>query len=333
MTRRSIIRSAAASLPLLLAAGMPQIAGAAGLGDVNHIIVIYLENRSFDNLYGSFPAAVGGSFLSHIFLVCACVPRYENAPKGLIATLDADGNLVMPGPDQITPDGYAVNTMQSINQPHSSSITDPAKLLPEQDMNTIGDELSDKGIDWVWYSGGWNDAIAGHPDKLFQFHHQPFAYFKKYADGTSERAKHLKDETDLEKAIADRSLPPVVFYKPIGTLNEHPGYAEIMSGDAHVDGLLTKIEKSPVWKDSVIVITYDEHGGYWDHVAPPKGDRWGPGARVPTLIISPFARKDYVDHTVYDTSSILKLIETRFGIAPLGPRDRDAGDLTNALQF
>ena len=454
MTRRSIIRSAAASLPLLLAAGMPQIAGAAGLGDVNHIIVIYLENRSFDNLYGSFPgadglanagaaatqvdkdgkpyarlpqpidtnrkppapdqhfpanlpnkpfeidkyvpidkitgdlvhrywheqmqidggkmdkfaaysdsaglamgyydgshmklwdwakrytladrffhAAFGGSFLNHIFLVCACVPRYENAPKGLIATLDADGNLVMPGPDQITPDGYAVNTMQSINQPHSSSITDPAKLLPEQDMNTIGDELSDKGIDWVWYSGGWNDAIAGHPDKLFQFHHQPFAYFKKYADGTSERAKHLKDETDLEKAIADGSLPPVVFYKPIGTLNEHPGYAEIMSGDAHVDGLLTKIEKSPVWKDSVIVITYDEHGGYWDHVAPPKGDRWGPGARVPTLIISPFARKDYVDHTVYDTSSILKLIETRFGIAPLGPRDRDAGDLTNALQF
>src|SRR5437764_9490261 len=428
MTRRSIIRSAAASLPLLLAAGMPQIAGAAGLGDVNHIIVIYLENRSFDNLYGSFPgadglanagaaatqvdkngkpyarlpqpidtnrkppapdqhfpanlpnkpfeidkyvpidkitgdlvhrywheqmqidggkmdkfaaysdsaglamgyydgsrmklwdwakrytladhffhAAFGGSFLNHIFLVCACVPRYENAPKSLIATLDANGHLMMPGPDQITPDGYAVNTMQSINQPHSSSITDPAKLLPEQDMNTIGDELSDKGIDWVWYSGGWNDAIAGHPDKLFQFHHQPFAYFKKYADGTSERAKHLKDETDLEKAIADGSLPPVVFYKPIGTLNEHPGYAEIMSGDAHVDGLLTKIEKSPVWKDSVIVITYDEHGGYWDHVAPPKGDRWGPGARVPTLIISPFARKDYVDHTVYDTSSILKL--------------------------
>ena len=160
-----------------------------------------------------------------------------------------------------------------------------------------------------------------------------FAYFKKYAPGTKERADHLKDEADLQKGIADGSLPPVVFYKPIGTLNEHPGYAEIMSGDAHIDDLLTKIEKSSIWNDAVIIVTYDEHGGFWDHVPPPKGDRWGPGLRVPTLIISPFARKDYVDHTVYDTTSILKLIETRFGLAPLGTRDRDAGDLNNALQF
>jgi phospholipase C len=68
-------------------------------------------------------------------------------------------------------------------------------------------------------------------------------------------------------------------------------------------------------------------------VLPPKSDRWGPGLRVPTLIISPFAKKGHVDHTVYDTTSILKLIEIRFGLAPLGTRDRDAGDLSNALQF
>ena len=62
-------------------------------------------------------------------------------------------------------------------------------------MKTIGDELSEKGVTWAWYSGGWNDAAAGHPDKLFQFHHQPFVYFKKYAEGTKERADHLKDES------------------------------------------------------------------------------------------------------------------------------------------
>jgi acid phosphatase len=254
-------------------------------------------------------------------LVCACAPRYENAPDNLVAKLDASGNLVMPGPDLVTPDGYAVNTMQPTSQPHSPSITDPAKLLPLQDMKTIGDELSEKGI----AGPGMPEAGTMRP--------QVFVYFKKYAEGTEERAKHLKDEVDLEKAIADGSLPSVVFYKPIGTLNEHPGYAEIISGDAHIDDLLSKIEQSPVWSDSIIIITYDENGGYWDHVPPPKGERWGPGVRVPTLIISPFAKKGFVDHTVYDTTSILKLIETRFHLAPLGTRDRDAGDLTNALQF
>jgi len=452
MRMRSLLSRLAAAVALF--AGMSEAGSAAGLGDINHIIVIYLENRTFDNLYGAFPgadgranagasatqvdrdgkpyaklpqpvdtnqkppapdphfpadlpnqpfqiepymaidqitgdlvhrfwheqmqidggkmdkfvaysdaaglamgyydgskmklwdwakrytladhffhSAFGGSFLNHFHLICACAPRYENAPASLVAKLDGAGNLVMPGPDQITPDGYAVNTMMPFNPPFPASATDPAKRLPVQETKTIGDELSEKSIDWAWYSGGWNDAAAGHPDKLFQFHHQPFAYFKNYAPGTEARAKHLKDEVDLEKAIADGSLPPVVFYKPIGTLNEHPGYTEIMAGDAHIDDLLTKIEKSPVWKDSVIVVTYDEHGGYWDHVPPPKRDRWGPGLRVPALIISPFAKRSYVDHTVYDTTSILKLIEQRFAVAPLGDSDRNAGDLTNALNL
>jgi acid phosphatase len=123
-----------------------------------------------------YHAAFGGSFLNHFFLVCACAPRYANAPDNLVAKLDASGNLVMPGPDLVTPDGYAVNTMQPESRPHSPSVTDPAKLLPPQDMKTIGDELSDRGIDWAWYAGGWNEAAAGHADKLFQFHHQVFVY-------------------------------------------------------------------------------------------------------------------------------------------------------------
>jgi phospholipase C len=83
----------------------------------------------------------------------------------------------------------------------------------------------------------------------------------------------------------------------------------------------------------VVIVTYDEFGGYWDHVPPPKGDRWGPGSRIPAIVISPFARRHYVDHTPYDTTSILKLIENRFGLKPLGQRDAAANDLTGALQF
>ena len=93
------------------------------------------------------------------------------------------------------------------------------------------------------------------------------------------------------------------------------------------------IEKSPLWKDSLIVVTYDENGGMWDHVAPPVVDKWGPGTRVPTLIISPFAKRGFVDHTQYDTTSILKLIETRYGLEPLATRDAAVADLTNALDL
>jgi phospholipase C len=116
----------------------------------------------------------------------------------------------------------------------------------------------------------------------------------------------------------------VSFYKPIGDLNEHPGYSDLLSGEQHIAEILHKIEQSAVWKSSVVIVTYDEFGGFWDHVPPPKLDRWGAGNRVPSLIISPFAKQGYVDHTMYETTSILKLIETRFNLLPLTERDAKA---------
>jgi phospholipase C len=278
-----------------------------------------------------FHAAFGGSFLNHFWFICACTPRYEHAPKEMTIQHDANGNLTRDG--IVTEDGFAVNTIYPVNQPHPPKITDLTKLLPPQEMPTIGDRLSAKGISWAWYSGGWDDAMAGNSAPLFQFHHQPFAYFKAYADGTPAKAKHLKDEKDFLADLEKGALPAVAFYKPGGDKNMHPGYTDIASGDAHVVSLLHAIEKSSAWKSSVVIITFDENGGYWDHVPPPKGDRWGPGSRVPTLIISPFARRHYIDHTVYDTTSILKLIETRFDLAPLGTRDAKAYDLTATLEF
>lgn len=80
-----------------------------------------------------------------------------------------------------------------------------------------------------------------------------------------------------------------------------------------------------------MIVTDVENGGYWDHVAPPIGNRWGPGTRVPTIVVSRFARRGFVDHTTYDTTSILKMIEVRRGPAPFGSRDAPANDLTNAF--
>jgi acid phosphatase len=133
--------------------------------------------------------------------------------------------------------------------------------------------------------------------------------------------------------IYQGNLPEVVFFKPLGEDNEHPGYTNITSGEHHTRELIRAIENSTLWKDSLIIITYDENGGLWDHVAPPKIDPWGPGTRVPTLVIGPFAKKKFIDHTQYDTTSILKLIETRFGLAALGKRDAAAADMTAALEL
>jgi len=338
-----------------------------------------------------FMAAYGGSFLNHQWLICACSPVYPDADKspaaGLISAVEPDGMTLKVAANSpasaldgvpkfvndgaLTPDFYAVNTMQPPYQPSANApatggdaaFADPsiASTLPPQTQQTIGDLLNNAGVSWAWYSGAWgaalNAAASGTPGVInganlsvpnFQTHHQPFNFFASFAPGTGNRAKHLLDGgmegSEFIKAIDAGTLPQVAFYKPQGNLNEHPGYTDVESGDQHVADVIAHLQKSPQWKNMVVIVTYDENGGFWDHVAPPKGDRWGPGSRIPALIVSPFAKKGFVDHTQYDTTSVLRLITRRFALPTLpGLANRDAqlkangaqpmGDLTNALDI
>ena len=328
-----------------------------------------------------FQAAFGGSFLNHFSLVCACAPIYPNADrspaKDLIAAVEPDGVTLTPAPNspksamegipkfvrngQISPDFYAVNTMQPPYQPSGNKPApegdarfanpDAPNTLPPQKDVTIGELLSLRDVSWAWYAGAWQMALDGKnatPVPNFQYHHQPFNFFARYAPGTAARAEHIKDGglngVEFIKAIDAGALPQVAFYKPQGNLNEHAGYAEVMAGDQHIADVIAHLEKSPQWPHMLVIVTYDENGGFWDHVAPPKGDRWGPGSRVPALVVSPFAKKGYVDHTPYDTTSILRFITRRFDLPVLpGLVARDAalkangrpamGDLTDALTF
>jgi acid phosphatase len=282
-----------------------------------------------------FHAAFGGSFLNHFWLICACSPVI---PSEDWATMDHKllGNpSAFPQDPDVWDDHehyWAVNTMESVFPPHHTGI--PAqRLLPAQTHATIGDRLSDKGISWAWYAGGWAEAVSGRPDATFQFHHQPFAYFARYGDNTPGRAEHLKDEGEFLNAIATDTLPSVAFWKPLGRDDEHPGYASIAAGDRKTGEIVDKIRNSPAWASTIIIVTHDENGGTWDHVAPPQIDRWGPGTRVPAIVISPFAKKGFVDPTIYDTTAILKLIEQRFDLPPVGDRDARADGLSNAFDF
>ena len=281
-----------------------------------------------DNFYHS---AFGGSFLNHMWLIASASPVWKTAPAGIVAKLDSTGKLISDG--QVTPDGFVVNTSFTVNTPHPASAP-TANLVPNQTLPTIGDRLSGKNISWAWYSGGWDSALAGHAAATFQFHHQPFAYFANYADGTKAKQDHLKDEKDFIAAAKAGTLPAVSFVKPIGINNEHPGYSDVADGENHTVQLINDVLNGPNGKDAFIIITYDENGGFWDHVAPPVIDKkWGPGTRVPAIIISPFAKRGFVDHTQYETVSILSLIEARYLLMPLASRDREALPFVNVFDF
>jgi acid phosphatase len=126
----------------------------------------------------------------------------------------------------------------------------------------------------------------------------------------------------------------VSFIKPAGANNEHPGYTNVVRGQQHVADIVSAVRNSNIWNTCAIIITYDENGGRWDHVVPPvRADGWGTGTRVPAIIISPLARRGYVDHTEFETVSILKFLGSRFNLAPLSARDADpaVNDLVDAF--
>jgi acid phosphatase len=322
-----------------------------------------------------FMGAFGGSYLNHQYLICACAPIDRDAAAGTRPQLDEQGRLkkrpesppsVMDGPvhvfdGRVSPDGFTVNTSQPPYQPSGvkpaeggdANLADPkGGAVPPQTLKTIGDTLSAKGVSWAWYGGGYKQALEDgrkapqEPRTIiyapkgpvnFQPHHQPFNYYARFAPGTAERAMHLLDYDDFIAAIEAGKLPQVAFYKPMGRLNQHPSYADVAAGDDHIDQVLQALRKSPQWTRMAVIVTYDENGGFWDHVPPPAGpgwgDRWGPGTRIPALVISPYAKRGFVDKTNYDTTSILKFIGKRFELEPLPGVREKAGDLTNAFVF
>jgi acid phosphatase len=285
--------------------------------------------REFTLADRMFHSAFGGSMLNHTFLVCACALVWPDAPKAMVAVVDGDGTMVKDG--AVSPDGHVINTARSVYL-HPPGDTDPARLVPPQTMPHIGDRLDAKAISWKWYGGGYDDALAGHPDPTFQFHHQPLAYFKDLAPGTPAQKAHLQDLPDLYRDIAAGTLPQVAFYKPIGRFNMHPGYSTIADGDAHLDDLVKRLQASPQYRDMLIIVTFDEHGGFWDHVTPPIRDRWGPGTRIPLIAIGQAVKRGFVDPTRYDFGSILKTLEVRFDLEPLNAADAGATPLSNLLQ-
>lgn len=205
----------------------------------------------------------------------------------------------------------------------------------------IGDELSDSKQSWAWYAGGWDAAKAAPTSdeaKTYSPHHNPFQYFQNYEDGKYNN--NLKDYNNFAQDIKNGDLPEVSFIKAGYGDDEHPGTGNqsTPSAEEFTVDTINQIMNSPYWKDTAIIVTYDEGGGFYDHVAPPTvtpnaDGLLGDGPRIPALVISPYAKQNYVSHVQYDHASVLKFLEWNYDLPALNSKDANANNLTDMFDF
>ena len=173
------------------------------------------------------------------------------------------------------------------------------------------------------------------PDADFQYHHQSFNYFYDWSESTPEtsanREANLRDIAEwfpLTEGDACQ-LKPVSFVQEIGETNQHPGYASAYVGDEQIASVLKAIYGGPCAKGTLTIVTYDEFGGAWDHVPPPgqgaqtpgASDKFGPGTRIPSLIVSSELPRSGVDSTTYDLASVISTITSKYDLEPINSRD------------
>ncbi len=145
----------------------------------------------------------------------------------------------------------------------------------------------------------------------------------------------LVDLNEYFRDLHQGTLPEVLWIVPIFEDSEHPPepLAPVAKGMWYVKGIVNALMASPYWKDSVVFLTWDDYGGLYDHVPPPIVDAFGYGPRVPTLVISSYAKPGYISHFIYDFTSMLKFIEVRFGLPHLTARDDRADDMRDCFDF
>jgi phospholipase C len=197
------------------------------------------------------------------------------------------------------------------------------KVPPCFDFLTEGDLLLGAGIPWAYYSATnmQNGYLWSAYDAV-----------RHIREDTQLWQSHVFPVDGLVRDIRDDRLPPVTWVTPRFELSEHPEYS-FCWGQSWTTRVVNVIMSSPMWKDTAIFITWDDYGGFYDHVPPPQVDRFGFGIRVPLLVISPYAKAGYVDHTPGEFSSVLRFIEDNWGLSQLTLRDREAGNLSEAFDF
>jgi phospholipase C len=368
---------------------------------IKHVVFLLLENRSFDNMFGTFPGANGTSHaddhgvtrpltraplqrahdlphcyncnvasidggakdgfnqtdaadqyaftqfqrsdieafwawakhyvLADSFFASAVGPSFPNHMYSIAATSGgALDNPWQPPPTlaEMQQAGYAKSWGCDIARDGYVEIVDPegymVKVAPCFDFQTEGDLLNAQQIPWAYYAA--TNAQLGYIWSAY-------SAIDRYRNDPALWGAHIRPVDDVLRDIQSDRLPPVSWITPRFQLSQHPEY-NFCWGQNWTIEVVNALMRSPAWKDTLLVVTWDDFGGFYDHVPPVRLDDYGLGIRVPAMIISPYAKSGYVDHTMYEFSSVLRFIEDNWSLRPfLTRRDRIADGLRGALDF
>jgi phospholipase C len=203
------------------------------------------------------------------------------------------------------------------------------------DIPTIFDRLQERGITWKFYIKDYNPGLNYRTAKELDFlppqvQWVPLLSFDRFIDDP-ELSSHIVDLDEYYTDLENGTLPAVSYVLLLGA-TEHP-ISDLALGERATRTMLHTLMQSDSWENSALFITYDDWGGWYDHVPPPQIDDRGYGFRVPALLVSPYARMGHIDHTLLDHTSILKFIEENWDIPPLAARDAKANNITSAFDF
>lgn len=249
-----------------------------------------------------FTSVHGPSFPNHLYTVAAQSGGAIDDP------VNAGGKWGCDAPPTAT--------VQVLNP--DGSITNQ---FPCFDFPTLPDRLEDAGITWKYYAPSQGEGCPDCPLDAI-----------KHIRETSLWAAHVVPQTQFIADTQNGQSPAVSWVEFPFDQSEHPP-TSICQGENATVQLVNAVMGSSEWNSSVIFITWDDFGGFYDHVPPPQVDAFGLGPRVPLLVISPYAKAGYLSHAQHEFSSILKFIETRYALQPLTPRDQAADTMMDSFDF
>jgi phospholipase C len=197
------------------------------------------------------------------------------------------------------------------------------RVPPCFDFQTEADLLDAAGIPWGYYAA-WNDQRG--------YVWSAFSAIERVRMHPEVWQRHIFPVDNFVADVEDGRLAPVTWITPRYELSEHPEWS-FCHGENWTTEIVNAVMRSPFWRDTAIFITWDDYGGFYDHVPPPQVDDFGFGFRVPLLTISPYAKPGYVDSQLGEFSSVLRFIEDNWGMSQLTHRDRDAFNLSYLFDF
>jgi phospholipase C len=360
----------AALILLQVVAGVQVVAAqTTTVTPIKHVIMIMMENHSFDNLFGYYPTSnksTSNSILLSIqkpndLVGAATRAKLSAVPNGTYATPNPGESVYVADWDDGKMDGFEANSgtqamtyfsssqfaiewdwaeLYAVGDSYYASClceTDPNRLIslagyaagmmmdggppPYIPVNqSIMGELNNYGVTWAYYVDA--PAVSNYPLNFFT--------------GIDKYSGNVQSWDDFYSALSGGTLPSVSWVMPVGGtspgVSQHPE-ENVMEGEQWLLGIVNSAMRSSVWNSTAIFITFDDYGGWYDHVPPPQVDAYGYGFRVPCLVISPYARQGMIDHVQSDFTSLLKFVETTFSLHPLSSRDAAASNMMEAFDF